>query len=107
MKLYGFHNSYIVVCKQLYVASGTYYMIIHGYTVPVHIHRGIFHGDTLSPFIFIVFVDPLLRLLAVGKMRYRLSYQPHKYTAALITYDNNGYVNDASITAGSIQNLKL
>ena len=75
---------------------------MHGNTVPIHIHRGTLQGDTLSPFLFTIFMDSLLRWLAVGSMGYRPSYQPHKSTATIITYDDHGYADDVSITTGSI-----
>jgi hypothetical protein len=40
MKEYGFQDSYITTCKQLYVTSNTYYMTIHGNTLPIPIDRG-------------------------------------------------------------------
>jgi len=39
MKEYGFQDSYIAACKQLYSVSNTYYMIIHGNTAPLSIYR--------------------------------------------------------------------
>ena len=66
MKEYGFQDSYIAACKQLYSASNTYYMTIHGNTAPLSIFRGTLQGDTLSPFLFTIFMEPLLRWLAFG-----------------------------------------
>ena len=60
-KEYGFQDSYIETCRQLYSASSTYYMTIHGNTDPLHIYRGTLQGDTLSPFLFTIFMEPLLR----------------------------------------------
>ncbi len=51
MKEYGFHDSYINTCQQLYAASNTYYITIHGNTLPIPIERGTLQGDTLSPYI--------------------------------------------------------
>ena len=82
-------------------------MTIHGNTAPIHIHRGTLQGDTLSPFLFAIFMEPLLRWLFVGSKGYRPSYQPHKTTPTISTYDDHGYADDVSITAGSIQNLKI
>ncbi len=62
---------------------------------------------TLSPFLFTIFMEPLLRWLAVGSRGYRPSYQPYKPTATIITYDDHGYAEDISITAGSIHNLNI
>jgi len=66
MEEYGFQDSYIAACKQLYFASNTYYMTIHGNTIPLSIYRGTLQGDMLSPFLFTLFMEPLLRWLAVG-----------------------------------------
>jgi hypothetical protein len=107
MKEYGFQDSYIAACKQLYSASSTYYMTIHGNTAPLSIYKGTLQGDTLSPFLFTIFMEPLLRWLAVGSRGYKLTYQPHKWTSTIITYDEHGYADDVIITAGSIQDLKI
>ena len=66
VKKYGFQDSYIAACKQLYAAANTYYTTIHGNTAPLSIYRGTLQGDTLSPFLFTIFMEPLLRWLAVG-----------------------------------------
>ncbi len=60
MEGYGFQHSYIAACKQLYAASNTYYMTIHGNTDLIQILRGTLQGDTLSPFLFTIFMEPLL-----------------------------------------------
>jgi hypothetical protein len=107
MEEYGFQDSYIAACKQIYAASNTYYMTIHGNTTPLPIYRGTLQGDTLSPFIFTIFMEPLLRWMAVGNRGYKPSYQPHNPTSTIITYDDHGYADDISTTAGSIQDLKI
>ncbi len=104
MEGYGFQRSYIATCKQLYAASKIYYMTIHGNTYLIQIHRGTLQGDTLSPFLFTIFMEPLLRWLAVGSRGYRPSYQPHKPTASIITYDDHVYADVINITEGSIKN---
>ena len=52
-------------------------------------------------------MEPLVRWLAVGNREYKPTYQPHKTTSTIITYDDHGYADDVSITAGSIQDLKI
>ena len=107
MKEIGFQDSYINTCKQLYEVSNTYYVTIHGNTSPIPIKRGTLQDDTLSPFLFTIFMEPLLRWLAVGSRGYHPSYQPHQSTSTIITYDDHGYADDVSITAGTIQNLNI
>ena len=106
MTEYGFQDSYIAACKHLYSVSNTYYMTIHGNTAPLFIYRGTLQGDKLSPFLFTIFMEPLLRWLAVGSRGYKPTYQPHKSTSTIIAYDDHGFADDVSITAGSIQDLK-
>jgi hypothetical protein len=69
-KEYGFQDSFIAACKQLYSASNAYYVTIPGNTTPLSIYRGTLQGDTLSPFLFALFMEPLLRWLAVGSRGY-------------------------------------
>ena len=107
MRDYGFHVSYIATCEQLYAASNTYYMTIHGNATPLPIHRGTLQGDTLSPFLFTIFMEPLLRWLAVGSRGYRPTYQSHKPSSAILTYDDHGYADDISIATGTISDLKV
>jgi hypothetical protein len=91
MKEYGFHDSNINTCKQLYEVSNTYYITIHGETSPIPITRGTLQGDVLSPLLFTISMEPLLRWLAVGSWGYHPSYQPHQSTSTIITYDDHGY----------------
>jgi hypothetical protein len=106
MEGYGYQNSYIAACKQLYAASSTYYMTINRKNAPSHIHRGTLQCDALSPFLFTIFMEPLLRWFVIGGRAYRSSYQLHKPTATIVTYDDHNYADDVSITVGCIQNLK-
>ena len=85
MKEYGFQDSYIEACKQLYSAS----------------------TNTLSSFLFTIFMEPLLRWLDVGSRGYKPTYQPRKATSTINTYDGHGYADDMSITAGTNQDIKI
>jgi hypothetical protein len=105
MKDYGFQDAYIATCQQLY--SSTYYMTIHGNAVPLPVYRRNIQGDTLFPFLFTIFMEPLLRWLTVESWGYKSTYQPQKSTSTIITYDDHGYADDVNITAGFIQGLKI
>ena len=84
--------------------------LLHGNTRQHHtipIYRGTLEGDTLSPFLFTIFMEPLLRWLAVGSRGYCPTYQPRKPYSAILTYDDHGYADDINITAGTITDLKI
>ena len=73
MRDFGFQDSYIATCEQLYAASNTYYMTIHGNTSPIPIYRGTLQGDTISPFLFRIFMGDR----CVGWSR---AYKEHRIT---------------------------
>jgi hypothetical protein len=50
------------------IFSGEYF----GKTPPIHIQRGTIQGDTFSPYLFLIFLEPLLRWLQCGKHGYTL-----------------------------------
>ena len=77
-----------------------------GNTPQTQVNKGTLQGDTLSPFLFTIFMEPLLRWLAVGSRGYRPSYQSTLDTTH-ITYDDHGYADDISITTGTLHNLKV
>jgi hypothetical protein len=65
-------------------------MPIYGNVIPLSIYTGTLQGDTVSPFLFTIFMESLLRWLTVGNWGYKPSYQPHKSTSTIITYDVYG-----------------
>jgi hypothetical protein len=56
----------------IYTHATTAYKTPHGLTSKLTVDRGTLQGDTLSPFIFIVYIEPLLRWLHVGGRGYKL-----------------------------------
>jgi len=66
MRGLGFPECSTQVCEQLYWESGSYYMTPHCITPTIPIQRGTLQGDTLSPFLFTIFMEPLLRWLSIG-----------------------------------------
>ena len=93
----GLRDDFTLLVSNLYSGASTEFITPHGCTSPVGIGRGTLQGDTLSPFLFTIFMEPLLRWLAVGSRGYRPTYQPQKSTSTIITYDDHGYADDMSI----------
>ena len=82
-------------------------MTPHGNTLTIPIHRGTLQGDTFSPFIFTIFVEPLLRLLSIGSRGYKPTHQLQTPTCIYMTYDDHGYADDTSITTGTLENIQV
>ena len=64
----GFPTDAIEVVKDLYTDANTTVHTPHGPTGAIPLDRGTIQGDSLSPFLFIMYIEPLLRWLdAKGK----------------------------------------
>jgi hypothetical protein len=61
MRVLGFPEFYINTCEQLYKVPGTYYMTPRGNTPTIPIHHGTLQEKAISPFLFTIFMEPLLR----------------------------------------------
>jgi hypothetical protein len=66
----GFPTDAIEVVKNLYSNATTYIHTPYGNTPPIKMERGTIQGDSLSPFLFILYLEPLLRWLRVGARGY-------------------------------------
>jgi hypothetical protein len=103
----GFPECYINTCEQLYQVSGTYYMTPHGNTPTILIHLGTLKGDTLSPFLFTIFMEPLLRWLSIDSRGYKPTHQLQTPTCTYMSYVDHGYADDISITTRTLENLQI
>jgi hypothetical protein len=64
-------STFVDTCEHLYGVSSTDYITPYGPTPSIDINRGTSQGDTLSPFLFTLFLEPFLRWLTVGSRGYR------------------------------------
>jgi hypothetical protein len=70
----GYPQDAINLIGNIYSNSSTIFFGLHfGKTKPVHIQRSTIQGDTLSPYFFIIFLEPLLRWLERGNLGYKLN----------------------------------
>jgi exonuclease III/ribonuclease HI len=67
----GFGTDAIEVVRGLYTGATTSIRLPAGRTEPVNVDRGTIQGDTLSPFLFLVYLEPLLRWLHAGGRGYK------------------------------------
>jgi hypothetical protein len=75
-------------------------------TPTIPIHRGTLQGDTLSPFLFTIFMEPLLIWLSIGSRGYKPKQHPELPESIHMKYDGHGYADDISITTRTLENLK-
>eukprot|EP00878_Enallax_costatus_P030022 GHUV01032612.1.p1 GENE.GHUV01032612.1~~GHUV01032612.1.p1 ORF type:complete len:221 (+),score=24.67 GHUV01032612.1:176-838(+) len=68
----GFPTDAIEVVKDLYKGARTTIQTPHGPTNNIVIDRGTIQGDSLSPFLFILYIEPLLRWLKAGRKGYKV-----------------------------------
>ena len=59
----GFPHDAIHVIADLYTDAITKIRLYFAETYPIAIERGTIQGDTLSPLLFLIFIEPLLRWL--------------------------------------------
>jgi hypothetical protein len=75
--------------------SGSYF----GKTKPIHIQRGTIQGDILSPYLFIIFLEPLLRWLERGNLGYKLQTSEH-------TLNSAAYADDLAIITNDLKHIQ-
>jgi hypothetical protein len=107
MRDLGFPECYINTCEQLYKVSGTYYMRPHGNTLTIPVHRGTLQEDTPSPFLFKIVMEQLLRRLSIWSRGYQPTHRLQTPTCTYMTDDDHGYVDDISISTGTLENLQI
>ena len=77
-----------------------------GMTEAIKLEKGTIQGDCLSPLLFLIYLEPLLRWLKVGGKGYHYGS---------LTAENNAvhncpglaYADDLAVTTGTLENLRL
>ena len=71
-----------------------------GLTDEMKVYRGTVQGDALSPLIFILYIEPLLRWLSVGDRGY-------KHATSSVTTHSSAFADDLAITCKTAENLAI
>jgi hypothetical protein len=81
----GYPDDAIHLIGNIYSQSTTKFTGAHfNETKPIHIQRGTIQGDTLSPYLFIIFIEPLLCWFQQGSNGYK--FKTFDATISLATY---------------------
>ena len=96
MKDLGYPEDAVKLVGNIYSQSNTTFTDEHfGQTQKIPIQRGTIQGDILSPYLFIIFLEPLLRWLQRGKNGYTLG-------TSKITINTAAYADDLAIIANKL-----
>jgi hypothetical protein len=96
----GFPNNAITLIGCIYSESYTTFTGPYfGKTKPIAIQRGTIQGDTLSPYLFLIFLEPLLRWLDQNQLGY-------KFKTSSITISSAAYANDLVVIFKSITDIQ-
>jgi hypothetical protein len=99
MKDPGYATNAINLIGNIYPQSSTMFLREHfGKTLPISIQRGTIKGNTLSPYLFIIFLEPLLRSLQQGNNGYTFGKFKVKISSAT-------YVDDLESLQLQLNNL--
>jgi hypothetical protein len=102
----GLPTDAVEVVKDLYDGATTSYVTDYGPTTPMTVERGTLQGDTLSPFLLLIYVEPLLRWLKVGGRGHTFGCVPSdKHNATRC--NSLAYADDLEILASSRSNLLI
>lgn len=107
----GFTQDAIQVIANLYTDATTKVRLPYTETEPVSIYRGSIQGDTLSPFLCLVFIEPLPRWMQSGGRGYKygcLESSKHaKHTTSALAYAEDLAAATSSLADLQKQAMKI
>ena len=95
----GIPEDFIIIVANLYSDAHTQFLTPYGWTRLVQILRGTLQGDPLSPLIFDLVVEPLIRWIKSTQKGYTL-------TSNNLSLSSKWYADDATLVAPTIPALE-
>ena len=100
MKDLGYPEDAVKLVGNIYSQSNTIFIGEHfGQTQKIPIQRGTIQGDNFSPYLFIIFLEPLLRWLQSSKHGYTLG-------TSKVTINSAAYADDLAIITNKLTSLQ-
>ena len=97
----GYPLDAVALIGNIYAQSTTTFTGEHfGKILPIPIQRGTIQGDTLSLYIFIIFLEPLLRWLQRGNNGYT-------FNTSNTTLNSAAYADDLTVISNNLTSLQL
>ncbi|KAJ9516866.1 hypothetical protein QJQ45_027280, partial [Haematococcus lacustris] len=101
----GFPTDATDAVKDLYTGATTRFKTPYGHTDPVPVNRGTIQGDSLSPFLFLIYIEPLLRWLQVGARGYKFKSATAD-SGERATVSSIDYADDIALLCNTLRNLR-
>ncbi len=94
----GLPRDFTLLVSNLYSGATTEFVTPHGRTLPVEIGRGTLQGDPISPLLFELMIEPLIRWLNAADKGYRIS-------SCGLTLVSKWYADDSTLVANSVDDM--
>jgi hypothetical protein len=102
MQQLGYPPYLVRLIQTVYANNFTSICTPHGPTDTLQVSRGTIQGESLSPVLFAIYIEPLLRWLQYGDR----GYNRHTSDVAGIRVDGLTYADDLGIIAGSLTAIR-
>ena len=101
MRDLGFPPTLVDLVAAVYKNSTTDIQTPHGSTPRMSINRGTIQGDSLSPVLFAIYLEPLLRWLQIGESGYVITGMENNTSLG-----NMAYADDLAILSPSLDHIR-
>jgi hypothetical protein len=98
LEFLGLPRDFTLLVSNLYSGATTQFITAHGHTPPVEIGRGTLQGDPLSPLLFDLMVEPLIRWLNAVDKGYDI-------TSCGLKLSSKWYADDGTLVTNSVADM--